>query len=157
MLHQWGINFEENGSCDQKCYYSNTSKIILFDFYSSFLGYCGAIKESRVLLTAYGLFIIIIALLQIAAIVLACIYRNQAENHTRDFFKHTIRKYYTTKSQRDAVTLSWDFMMAEVWYFSLKTIFLKVELTDLNKTQICRFLPYFFQLLFFYKNCVIAF
>ena len=26
----------------------------------------------------------------------------------------------------------------------LKTIFLKVDLTDLNKTQICRILPYFF-------------
>ena len=31
----------------------------------SFSGYCGAIKESRVLLTAYGLFIIIIVLLQV--------------------------------------------------------------------------------------------
>jgi tetraspanin-18 len=85
-----------------------------FIFIISFLGYCGAIKESRVLLTAYGLFIIIIALLQIAAIVLATIYKNHAETHTQDFFQHTIRKYYTTKSQRDAVTLSWDFMMAEV-------------------------------------------
>ena len=27
---------------------------------------------------------------------------------------------------------------------ALKTIFLKVDLKDLNKTQICRFLPYFF-------------
>ena len=32
-------------------------------------------------------------------------------------------------------------------YSVLKTIFLKVDLTDLNKTQICRILPYFFQLL----------
>ena len=85
-----------------------------FIFIISFLGYCGAIKESRVLLTAYGLFIIIIALLQITAVVLATIYRETAENHTNEFFQHTIRKYYTTKSQRDAVTLSWDFMMAEV-------------------------------------------
>ena len=36
-----------------------------FIFVLSFLGYCGAIKESRVLLTAYGLFIIIIVLLQV--------------------------------------------------------------------------------------------
>ena len=36
-----------------------------FIFILSFLGYCGAIKESRVLLTAYGLFIIIIVLLQV--------------------------------------------------------------------------------------------
>ena len=29
------INFEENGNFDQKCYYSNISKAIYFDFYSS--------------------------------------------------------------------------------------------------------------------------
>jgi hypothetical protein len=32
----------------------------------------------------------------------------------KEFFQHTLRKYYTTKERRDAVTLSWDFMMAEV-------------------------------------------
>ena len=31
----------------------------------SILGYCGALKESRVLLTAYGIFLIIIFLLQV--------------------------------------------------------------------------------------------
>ena len=39
-----------------------------FIFVLSFLGYCGAIKESRVLLTAYGLFIIIIVLLQVGEV-----------------------------------------------------------------------------------------
>ena len=93
-----------------------------FIFIISFLGYCGAIKESRVLLTAYGLFIIIIALLQIAAIVLAILYRSDAEDQTKKFFLHTIRKYYTHKSQRDAVTLSWDFMMAEVCTLDFKSV-----------------------------------
>ena len=93
-----------------------------FIFIISFLGYCGAIKESRVLLTAYGLFIIIIALLQIAAIVLAILYRSDAEDQTQKFFLHTIRKYYTHKSQRDAVTLSWDFMMAEVCTVDFKSV-----------------------------------
>ena len=46
--------------------------------------------------------------------MLAAIYSNEAESHTKEFFQHTIRKYYTTKDRRDAVTLSWDFMMAEV-------------------------------------------
>ena len=36
-----------------------------FIFIISFLGYCGAIKESRVLLTAYGIFLIIIFALQV--------------------------------------------------------------------------------------------
>jgi len=85
-----------------------------FIFIISFLGYCGAIKESRVLLTAYGLFIIIIALLQITAIVLAVININDAKEKTKQYFTWTIEKYYTTKEQRDAVTLSWDFMMAEL-------------------------------------------
>ena len=31
----------------------------------SVLGYCGALKESRVLLTAYGIFLIIVFLLQV--------------------------------------------------------------------------------------------
>ena len=42
-------------------------------------------------------------------------YKAQAETHLKEFFQHTLRKYYTTKERRDAVTLSWDFMMAEVW------------------------------------------
>lgn len=85
-----------------------------FIFIISFLGYCGAIKESRVLLTAYGLFIIIIAILQIAAIVVGVALREPAETQTKEFFHHTIRKYYTTSERRDAVTLSWDFMQAEL-------------------------------------------
>ena len=36
-----------------------------FIFIISFLGYCGSIKESRVLLTAYGIFLIIIFALQV--------------------------------------------------------------------------------------------
>jgi len=36
-----------------------------FIFIISFLGYCGSIKESRVLLTAYGIFLIIIFVLQV--------------------------------------------------------------------------------------------
>ena len=62
-----------------------------FIFLVSFLGYCGAIKESRVLLTAYGLFIIIVAVLQVAALVVAAINKEKAETHTKEFFRHTIR------------------------------------------------------------------
>ena len=38
-----------------------------FLFIISFLGYCGAIKESRVLLTAFGIFLIIIFALQVCS------------------------------------------------------------------------------------------
>lgn len=36
-----------------------------FIFILSFLGYCGSIKESRVLLTAYGIFIVIIFCMEV--------------------------------------------------------------------------------------------
>ena len=36
-----------------------------FVFIISFLGYCGALQESRLMLTAYGLFLIIIFALQV--------------------------------------------------------------------------------------------
>lgn len=85
-----------------------------FIFIISFLGYCGAIKESRVLLTAYGLFIIIIILLQVTLIVVAAIYKVEAEKHSKKFLQHTITEHYTHKSQRNAVTLLWDFAMAEL-------------------------------------------
>ena len=91
-----------------------------FIFIISFLGYCGAIKESRVLLTAYGLFIIIIILLQVALIVVAAIYKADAEKHSKKFLQHTITEHYTHKSQRNAVTLLWDFAMAEVSIFYLQ-------------------------------------
>lgn len=85
-----------------------------FIFIISFLGYCGAIKESRVLLTAYGIFIVIIALLQVAAIVLAALYKAPASDEARKFAKYTLKKYYRDADHRDAVTLTWDFMMAEL-------------------------------------------
>ena len=39
-----------------------------FIFIISFLGYCGSIKESRVLLTSYGIFLIIIFILEVRVI-----------------------------------------------------------------------------------------
>ena len=35
LLLELLINFEQNGSCDQKFHYSNSQKFILFYFYSS--------------------------------------------------------------------------------------------------------------------------
>ncbi len=46
--------------------------------------------------------------------MVAAINKNKAEGYVKDFFQHTIRRYYTTSDRKDAVTLSWDFMMADV-------------------------------------------
>ena len=40
-----------------------------FIFIISFLGYCGSLQESRVLLTSYGLFLIIIFVLQVEFLI----------------------------------------------------------------------------------------
>ena len=75
-----------------------------FIFIISFIGYCGALQENRVLLTAYGLFLIIIFALQvilriiynlreywysfqITGIVLSGVYRSQADGHVRLMLK----------------------------------------------------------------------
>jgi len=85
-----------------------------FIFIISFLGYCGAIKESRVLLTAYGIFLIIIFALQVALILLCTMYKSHADHHSKGFLKSTLAKYYTVGDNKDAVTLSWDMIMAQM-------------------------------------------
>ena len=51
---------------------------------------------------------------QVAAIVLATVYRHQTDHHARGFLKSTINNYYTLKDQKNAVTLSWDLIMSQV-------------------------------------------
>jgi len=85
-----------------------------FIFIISFLGYCGAIKESRVLLTAYGIFLVIIFALQVTLILLSTMYKSHADQHSKGFLKSTLAKYYTIGDNKDAVTLSWDLIMAQM-------------------------------------------
>jgi len=80
-------------------------------FVIAFLGYCGALQESRVLLTAYALFITLMFGLQIAAIVLAILYQGKADEHTRNLLKSSLSSY-TTETPRDAVSVSWDLLMS---------------------------------------------
>jgi hypothetical protein len=84
-----------------------------------------------VLITAYGIFLIIIFALQvcsllivdftiiqkhpqIALILLCTIYKSQADHHSKGFLKTTLSKYYTTGTNKDAVTHSWDLVMAHM-------------------------------------------
>ena len=60
--------------------------------------------------------------LQVAAIVLAAVYKTKAGDESRKFAKYTLKKYYTDADHRDAVTLSWDFMMAEVRIYLVKIL-----------------------------------
>jgi len=85
-----------------------------FIFIISFLGYCGAIKESRVLLTAYAIFLIIIFALQVTLILLCTLYKAKADEHTKGFLHHTLTEHYTIGNKKDAVGLSWDLVMAHL-------------------------------------------
>merc|ERR1712241_78167 len=85
-----------------------------FVFIISFLGYCGSLQESRLMLTAYGLFLIIIFALQIAGIVLCVAYREQADQEVRRTLRRSITESYTSQQYRDPVPLSWDLVMASM-------------------------------------------
>jgi hypothetical protein len=63
-------------------------------------------------LIGYGLFLIIILLLEITAAVLAATYTHEAEENTRALLKSSIKEYYTAE-EKDAVTLMWDYTMAK--------------------------------------------
>jgi len=85
-----------------------------FVFIVSFLGYCGAIKESRVLLTAYALFLIIIFVLQVTAIALAAAYQSQADAQTRSVLRQSLNDFYANSNNKNAVTVGWDLIMSEM-------------------------------------------
>lgn len=82
-------------------------------FFVSFLGYCGALRESQCLLTAYGVLLVVILILEIVAGGLAAHFRGKAQEETRTFLKSTISKYYSAE-KTDAVTLMWNHMMAQM-------------------------------------------
>merc|ERR1711874_763114 len=90
-----------------------------FIFIISFLGYCGAIKESRVLLTAYGIFLLIIFCLQIALIILVTVWKPETDLSPKGFLEHSLTKYYTVGSNKDAVSLSWDMIMSHMGCFAV--------------------------------------
>jgi len=80
-------------------------------FVISFLGYCGALQESRVLLTAYGLFTLLMLGLQVAALTLVVVYQGPADSHSRTLLQASLGSY-SPDSPRDAVSVSWDLVMS---------------------------------------------
>jgi len=83
-----------------------------FIFIISFLGYCGALQQNRILLTTYGNFLIIIFALQITGIVLTMVYRKQANDQARFLLKQSFSTSYMGRSSRNSLTLSWDLVMS---------------------------------------------
>ncbi|KAF2885130.1 hypothetical protein ILUMI_21064 [Ignelater luminosus] len=85
-----------------------------FMFIVSFLGYCGALRESQCLLTTYGICLILILILEVTAGGLAAAYKGKAEEQTRKYLKTTIQQYYTSGNRTDAVTLMWNHLQAQL-------------------------------------------
>ncbi|XP_042242026.1 tetraspanin-1-like isoform X2 [Homarus americanus] len=83
-------------------------------FLIGFLGCCGAAMESRALLTMYGLMIIVIFLLEVTGGALAAVYKAETKEELQNFLKHTLKKYYSTQSQANSVTVAWNALMAEL-------------------------------------------
>lgn len=82
-------------------------------FFLSFLGYCGAVRESKCLLTTYGIFMILLLITSFVVAGLAAAYKDRARTETQSFMKSTIMKYYESGNQtEDAVTSMWNHMMA---------------------------------------------
>uniref|UniRef100_A0A336M6E9 Tetraspanin n=1 Tax=Culicoides sonorensis TaxID=179676 RepID=A0A336M6E9_CULSO len=83
-------------------------------FFLSFLGYCGAIRESQCLLTMYAIFLILLLVLEVVAGGLAAAYRDRAKHETKTFLENTITSYYSTTERSDAVTLMWNHLMGQM-------------------------------------------
>ncbi|CAH1114432.1 unnamed protein product [Psylliodes chrysocephalus] len=77
-------------------------------FIVSFLGYCGAMRESQCMLTTYGLLLLIILILEITAGCLAIIYKGTAETEVKNVLKTSLTKYYSLSENGSAVNLAWD-------------------------------------------------
>ncbi|XP_037080603.1 tetraspanin-1-like [Pollicipes pollicipes] len=83
-------------------------------FIIGFLGCCGSIKESRLMLGLYGGLMLIVFLLYIAAAILATIYKQEAEKGLKSFLQFTISEWYSTKDKPNTITVSWNVAMAQL-------------------------------------------
>uniref|UniRef100_A0A1L8DK44 Tetraspanin n=1 Tax=Nyssomyia neivai TaxID=330878 RepID=A0A1L8DK44_9DIPT len=83
-------------------------------FLLSFLGYCGAIRESKCLLTTYASLMILILVAEICVGSIAAAYKDRTKAETKEFLQSTISRYYSTREHTDAVTLMWNHIMAQM-------------------------------------------
>ncbi|XP_076157656.1 tetraspanin-18B [Alosa pseudoharengus] len=77
-------------------------------FLLGFLGCCGAIRENKCLLLFFFLLILIIFLAELAAAILAFVFR---ENLTREYFTRELKKHYQGYNNTDVFTSTWNAIM----------------------------------------------
>jgi len=83
-------------------------------FIIGFLGCCGSLKESRLMLGLYGGLMLIVFLMFIAAAILVTVYKHETERGLKSFLKFTIDKWYSTKDKPNTITVSWNVAMAQL-------------------------------------------
>ncbi|XP_050598359.1 tetraspanin-1 isoform X2 [Bombus affinis] len=83
-------------------------------FLISFLGYCGAMFESRCLLCVYGVLILLVLILESVVVGLAFGLKGDAEQSTRDFLKSTIKYYASSIDKTETITVTWDGIMTQL-------------------------------------------
>jgi len=108
-----------------------------FVFIVSFLGYCGAVKESRVLLGMYGIFVLLIVGLEITAGSLMAVYKPEAEKEIKNALHETLEHHYTAQQQTNAVTVTWDLLQSKLSCCGVNnyTDFARAPLWLANKTS----------------------
>ncbi|KAH8234699.1 hypothetical protein KR032_001958 [Drosophila birchii] len=80
-------------------------------FFMSFLGYLGAMRESRCLLSTYGTFLILLLVAEIVAGGLAAFYKDKVRVESKNFLQTTITSYSLGENV-DATSLMWNQLMS---------------------------------------------
>lgn len=83
-------------------------------FIVSFLGYCGAMFESRCLLCVYGVLLLLVLVLECVVVGLGFGLKGDAERGTQSFLKSTIKYYAHSADQTETVTVAWDGIMSQL-------------------------------------------
>lgn len=83
-------------------------------FIIGFLGCCGSLKESRLMLGLYGGLMLLVFLLYITAAILATVYKQEAEAGLKSFLQFTISEWYSTKEKPNTITVGWNIAMAQL-------------------------------------------
>ncbi|XP_074104390.1 tetraspanin 66E [Cotesia typhae] len=83
-------------------------------FIVSFLGYCGAMFESRCLLCVYGILILVVLILECTVVGLSFSWNSETEQGVRTLLKATMKYYATNEDKTEAVTVAWDGIMNQM-------------------------------------------
>ncbi|XP_028821837.1 tetraspanin-18-like isoform X2 [Denticeps clupeoides] len=78
-------------------------------FLLGFLGCCGAIRENKCLLLFFFLLILVIFLAELAAAILAFIFR---EHLTREYFTRELKRHYQGSNSSDVLSSTWNAIMS---------------------------------------------